>query len=263
MRSAKQWIDETAPADVVETIRSLERAGYELTHSEISTSFGNGQLRFSGEFGIVITRDRGQWSLDVIMADGETFQLDLIAAGRAGRYPTQPIEGTPLQLPPWISWHEELPGLLDWIKAPGARDRVRDASDERYLLMWPDSPKARSIQAKWTKQRIRDLNRLYIAAIAFGKNWLRPINELSDEIFAGRAQTERTELAVLVESARTRIEEFVRLQYESDATDSRMGTWNRDKHRDTQAWIKSEFPWMRHGVARRAELRATYYAWHG
>lgn len=148
MRDAKQWVDGVAPADVVETIRFLERSGYDLTHSEISSSFGNGQLHFSGEFVVVITRDRGQWSLDVVV-DGETFQLDLIAAGRAGRYPTQSIEGMPVQLPPWISWHEELPGLLDWLTLPGARERVRAAADERYVLMWPDSPKARSIRAGW------------------------------------------------------------------------------------------------------------------
>lgn len=152
MADAKQWVKNVAPVDVVETIHFLERSGYELTHSVIASLVGDGQLRYSGEFDVVITRDRGQWTLDVVTIDRETFQLDLIAAGRAGRYPTEPIEGTPVQLPPWLSWHNELPGLLQWLKSPGAGDKVLSASDERYVLMWPNSPKAKSIRARWKRE---------------------------------------------------------------------------------------------------------------
>jgi hypothetical protein len=152
MVDARRWVKDVAPADVVETIRFLERSGYGLTQTVISSSLGNGQLHFSGEYDVVITRDRGQWSLVIVATDGEAFQLDLVAAGRTGRYPTEPIEGTPEQLPPWISWHEELPELLEWLKSPGARERVRSASDERYVLMWPSSPKAKSIRARWKRE---------------------------------------------------------------------------------------------------------------
>jgi hypothetical protein len=154
MRDMRAWVDDVAPEDVAATIRFLERSGYLLAPTSVSPSFDNIQLRFSGEFVVVITRDRGQWMLDVIVTDGETYQLDLIAAGRAGHYPTAPADGMPDQIPPWISWNEELPGLLEWLKSPGAGDSIRAASEERYVLMWPDSHKAKTIRARWKKEGV-------------------------------------------------------------------------------------------------------------
>jgi hypothetical protein len=152
MSDVRAWVDEVAPNDVVATIRFLEKSGYQLAPAEVSPSFGNIQLQFSGEFVVIITRDRGQWLLDVIIAEGETYQLDLIAAGRAGHYPTEQAVRLPEQLPPWISWSEELPGLLEWLKSPGAGDSIRAASEERYVLMWPESHTAKTIRARWKKE---------------------------------------------------------------------------------------------------------------
>jgi len=112
-------------------------------------------------------------------------------------------------------------------------------------------------------QRERDLNRLYSAAIAFGKSWRQPVATLADSKLADRDLGYRRALAETVSSARARIEEYVLAEYEAGADPDHIGSWTREQQRVASRWIRTEFPWMRWWVRRGALSQAWYYAWHG
>lgn len=114
-----------------------------------------------------------------------------------------------------------------------------------------------------TTQRERDLNRLYSAAIAFGKTWRQPVDTLAESKLVNRDPGYRQELAGIVSAARARIEEYVLAEYEAGADPDRIGSWTRKQQRVASRWVRTEFPWMRWWVRRGALDQAWYYAWHG
>jgi len=100
-----------------------------------------------------VTVDRSQWLLDIVPdRSGHPIQYDLLVAAQQGQdyrdcFP-QPdhehAEGLPSQLPPGVSWLHTLPQVLTWLDSEAyTAVAVERARDQRYVRMWPDSPKAR------------------------------------------------------------------------------------------------------------------------
>ncbi|MEO3748677.1 hypothetical protein [Plantactinospora sp. B5E13] len=91
------------------------------------------------------------------------MQYDLlIAASRGLDYPDCfpehagiPRFPLPEQLPVGVSWRSTLPAVLDWISGPGVAEAVQRANDQRYVVMWPDSPTARQLRRTWRRQARR------------------------------------------------------------------------------------------------------------
>jgi hypothetical protein len=102
-----------------------------------------------------------------------------------------------------------------------------------------------------------DLNRLFEAALAFGVNWRRPVEELAAEHFPNERQEVRDALATAVGECRLAIENHI------EATHVRLsGRWTRSEKRQADAWITAQYPWMTRKNRQRALSQGQYYAWH-
>ncbi|MFC6022132.1 hypothetical protein ACFP2T_38965 [Plantactinospora solaniradicis] len=42
--------------------------------------------------------------------------------------------------------------MLDWIGGPGVAEALQRADDQRYVVMWPDSHKAKQLRRTWRRQ---------------------------------------------------------------------------------------------------------------
>lgn len=162
--AARQYAEEHATDDVLSTMRWLEASGYVLTAATGGTGEYNGGVRlvYTGQREVAITRDRGQWFLDVADAPGGKrilFEL-LLGAMQGMEYAdwqaavaqARGAARLPDQLPPAVSWQRTLPSALEWLGGPGAAEAVALASDRRYAAMWPDSRKARALRRRWQRQ---------------------------------------------------------------------------------------------------------------
>ncbi|MBE1491160.1 hypothetical protein [Plantactinospora soyae] len=63
--------------------------------------------------------------------------------------PSSPL---PEQLPVGVGWRSTLPTVLAWIGGPGVAEAVKRANDQRYVVMWPDSNKAKELRRTWRRQ---------------------------------------------------------------------------------------------------------------
>jgi hypothetical protein len=82
---------------------------------------------------LTITRDRGQWMLDLQVDGLQRWSLDLISDTMTNR--TEWSAGTgvlPAQLPADVSWFEWLPLAVDWLRStPDAEMRLAQAGEAR------------------------------------------------------------------------------------------------------------------------------------
>jgi hypothetical protein len=132
-----------ATPDVESTIRWLVDQGASITHEHGGghESFGNVVLVFALDHAVVaVTRDRGQWMLDVESPPLRRFDFDLIYVAMTGderrwvRTTTRPL---PTQLPEGVPWSRELPNALGWLRAtPDAEDRLRRLAARRAKLIF-------------------------------------------------------------------------------------------------------------------------------
>ena len=116
---------------------------------------------YSGDTEVHVGVERSQWYLDIAPALGKPpIQYDLlVAAQRAQTYwdcfPGGLGVGLPghtRQLPPGLSWCETLPDVLAWIDGRDVAEAINRARDQRYVVMWPDSPKAAQLRRRWQAQ---------------------------------------------------------------------------------------------------------------
>ncbi|MGH3459477.1 hypothetical protein [Aeromicrobium sp.] len=103
----------------------------------------------------------------------------------------------------------------------------------------------------------KDLNRLFSAALQFGKNWMRPVPDLAAERLAHRSQKERAVMATLIEKCRSGINAHIEEVHIRLA-----GAWDKSAARDVDAWIAGKYPWMSRRHRRHAIRQGQYYAWH-
>ena len=102
-----------------------------------------------------------------------------------------------------------------------------------------------------------DLNQLFDAALAFGSDWRRPVEDLTAARFPDRPQDEIDALTNAVEDCRSAIEAHV------EATHVRLaGRWTRADKQQANSWIADRYPWMTRKNRRRAISQGRYYAWH-
>lgn len=121
----------TATPDVAATLRWLVDHGAEITRQRGGRDAGSGnvlvELAFDGAV-VTITKDRGQWMLDVQVGALPRVDFDVIHAALTGdegwvRHATR--RARPEQLPVGASWLEELPLALRWLRTtPDAEHRL-------------------------------------------------------------------------------------------------------------------------------------------
>ncbi len=165
-----------APDDVRATVGWLFEQGYELSYSDLERGSFGASLVFVGDAEIHIYADRSQWTMDVAANPGEEpVHLDLLVAAQRGRpywecFPStedtevateaegaedgegaeeRPYPVLERQLPPGLSWRDTLPDLLAWLKSTDVSEPVARAQDERFVVMWPDSPKTKRLRREW------------------------------------------------------------------------------------------------------------------
>ena len=135
--------------------------GYMLTGSQIGASDWGAAFVYSAGAEVHVGVERSQWYLDIAPAPGEPpIQYDLlVAAQRAQTYwdcfPGRlgfDLPGHTRQLPPGLSWCDTLPDVLAWIDGRDVAEAIDRARDQRYVVMWPDSPKAKQLRRSWRAQ---------------------------------------------------------------------------------------------------------------
>jgi hypothetical protein len=156
----RDFLSRCATPDVCSTVEWLEEHEYQLTESQFQPpgSTWYTLFVFTADAQVGINCERSQWSMDIAPAPGaEWMQYDLLIAASRGRdyadcFPsrgdilTRPL---PKQLPEGVSWRSTLPAVLDWISGPGVAQAVAHAQDQRYVMMWPDSPEAKQLLRTW------------------------------------------------------------------------------------------------------------------
>jgi hypothetical protein len=123
------YFQETAPADVLETISWLASEGWRPHSAQggLGESFGNAQVEFSKQgWAIRIVRDRDQWMLDIQKPDWkQPIDLQIITDTIAGKNDwsgdlPQPV---PNQIPWEMPWRESVPSALAWIASTNDSER--------------------------------------------------------------------------------------------------------------------------------------------
>ena len=162
--ASKDLIGEFAPADVRATVGWLKAHDFIIVHSDTARgTFGSCWWFVQGDTQVHVTVDRSQWFLDVMPGrGGRLIQYDLLVAAQRGQdyrdsFPQtgkdRPV-GRPSQLPAGVSWHSTLPEVLAWLNSEAYdASAVERAQDQRYVQMWPDSPKARRLLRNWGERR--------------------------------------------------------------------------------------------------------------
>ena len=130
MGEAFEYALTTATADVAATMRWLVERGAGITreHGGRDAAFGNVLVEFAFDGAVLtVTRDRGQWMLDVQSGTLPRFDFDVIhdaLCGDDGRK-RQTTRALPEQLPRAASWMAELPAALAWLRStPDAEDQL-------------------------------------------------------------------------------------------------------------------------------------------
>ena len=120
----------TATPDVAATLRWLVDSGVEITreHGGRDAGFGNVLVEFAFDGAVLtVTRDRGQWMLDVQSGTLRRFDFNVIHAALTGdeSWARQATRARPPQLPECASWVDELPVAWAWLRTePDAEDRL-------------------------------------------------------------------------------------------------------------------------------------------
>jgi hypothetical protein len=126
---------EKAPQDVAESLDWLEHEGFEVVSERggPGESFGNLLVVLErSPLAVRITRDRGQWSIELAPGRDEYAPLNVLLTAWDGRTPaprrSQIGDPLPEVLPEGVEWHVVLPGVLSWLESG---DRTREISEAR------------------------------------------------------------------------------------------------------------------------------------
>jgi hypothetical protein len=156
--AAQEFLRRFATDDVRSTVRWLVTSGYTLGGSEVGASDWFALFIFKGDGPEVhIGVERSQWFMQIKPVPGNPpVDYDLLVVTQRGQtywdvFPDADIKPRtlPRQLPPGLSWHESLPDVLAWIACQDVTLAVARAQDQRYVVMWPASDKAKRLRRTW------------------------------------------------------------------------------------------------------------------
>lgn len=110
-----------ANADVVATLGWLNGEAFKVVKQSggPSEAFGNAQVEFKrNDLGVRITRDRGEWKLDVAPPGFDFLNLEYLLTAKDGEEAAAaPSEDASVKSSSkTISWQQNLPGLITWIE---------------------------------------------------------------------------------------------------------------------------------------------------
>lgn len=113
----------------------------------------------------------------------------------------------------------------------------------------------------WTenqKKRNKMLNKIFKKSLSFGKNYLKPINEIVEKAYPKLPSEEKTKLAQTVQKSRNKIYEFIYDNYIYDDDNN-----NKVLEKSAINLIKHYYPWMNEKNIRNSINQGFYFAWHG
>lgn len=148
---------EKAPQDVLDTLDWLAGEGFVVASERggRGESFGDLQIVFSRPpLAMCVTRDRGQWSIDLAPGRGEFVPLHVLLTAWEGSAPA-PGGGSlgrslPEVLPEGVEWHAVLPGVLSWLESGDRTQEIGEARAAWNAAMkrwWASLPK-RSLRSE-------------------------------------------------------------------------------------------------------------------
>ena len=153
--AAQEFMRRFATDDVRSTVRWLVANGYKLDRSEGGASDWFASFIYKGGAEVHIGVERSQWFMQITPARGGS-PIDLLAVGQRGQnyWDVIPEAGSnpqmaPRQLPPGLSWHDTLPEVLAWVACHEVTQAVARARDQRYVVMWPTSSRAKRLRRTW------------------------------------------------------------------------------------------------------------------
>jgi hypothetical protein len=157
--AAQEFIQRFATDDVRSTVHWLVTNGYELTQAEVGASDWFASFVFKdGDTEVYVQVERSQWFLQIRLEPARPpIDYDLLAVAQRGQtywetFPTNPPVAL-RQLPPGLSWRQTLPDVLAWIATGHDVTRaVARVQDQRYVVMWPTSNKAKRLLRTWRAQ---------------------------------------------------------------------------------------------------------------
>lgn len=123
----------------METVDLALRSGFAVRSERggRSESFGNVLVEFERPpLALRLTRDRGQWTID-IAPDGRAFQaLHVLLAAKSGQEPWL-ADGEPFreQWPHGVRWKIAVPDLLQWLEDSDRSDAIRLAHEQWVALL--------------------------------------------------------------------------------------------------------------------------------
>jgi hypothetical protein len=159
--AGEEFMQRFAPDDVRAAVRWLLDNGYQLARAQIGASDWAALFVYAGDAEVQVGVERSQWYMDIAPAQGEPpIHYDLLVAAQRGqtywdcfaRDVGSDPPGHARQLPHGLSWRNTLPDVLAWIGEHDVVEAVARASDQRYVVMWPDSHKAKQLRASWRVQ---------------------------------------------------------------------------------------------------------------
>jgi hypothetical protein len=124
---------EEAPPDVAGALDWLTGAGFAVVSERGGPGAGFGDVLVDFErpgLAVRVTRDRGQWLLDLVPGRGEFVPLHFLLTAWEGGAPvvrgSEPGAPRPEVLPAGVEWCGVLPGLISWLESG---DRAREISE--------------------------------------------------------------------------------------------------------------------------------------
>jgi hypothetical protein len=135
MGVALEYAREKAPPDVAGSLDWLARAGFAVVHERGGPGepFGDVLVIFERPgLAVRVTRDRGQWAIDLAPGQREFNPLHILLTAWEGGAPvirgSEPGGPIPEVHPPGVQWCGVLPGLISWLESA---DRAREIGEAR------------------------------------------------------------------------------------------------------------------------------------
>jgi hypothetical protein len=159
--AVEEFLQQFATDDVRAAVRWLLDNSYRLARAQVGVSDWSASLVYTGNGEVHVGVERSQWYLEVAPAPGlPPIQYDLLVAAQRGHtywdcFPADTDLGPPgriRELPAGASWHKTLPDVLAWVVEHDVAEAVARARDQRYVVMWPDSHKAKQLRRSWRRQ---------------------------------------------------------------------------------------------------------------
>lgn len=139
---ALDYAREQAPRDVRDCLDWLvegefalagERGGPDESAANVQLTFERSQLT------VQITRDRGQWMMNIDPGHGKFVPLHILLTAWDGTVPAirarNPVEQLPEVLPEGVAWRTVAPAIIAWLES-GNRDREIGEAGAAWTRAW-------------------------------------------------------------------------------------------------------------------------------